>query len=188
MHIETAAQQFLTGIERERGCTGATVEAYASDVRRCVAYFREVGVELDTGSLAPQVLRAYVSWLASEGYSSATVRRRVSTLSSLCRWLIVEGVLVTNPCLSVALPKKRRPTPSYLTLEKARRVLAASEEHSNPRTAFRNRAVISTLLFCGLRRAELVDLRVSDVDLRSRWLKVRRGKGVKGRSVPLARL
>jgi site-specific recombinase XerD len=41
------------------------------------------------------------------------------------------------------------------------------------------------LLFCGLRRQELLDLRLRDVDLRSRWLKVSNGKGQKGRSVPL---
>lgn len=185
MHIETAARQFLVYLERERGCTGATSAAYGSDLRRGVAYLQEAGLPLTTDSLTPATLRAYVSSMASAGYSPATVRRRVSSLSSLCRWLVGEGALVANPCLSVTLPKKRRQAPSWLTVEEARRLLRASEEHSNPRTAFRNRAVVAVLLFCGLRRAEVLDLRVSDVDLRSRWLKVRRGKGLKGRSVPL---
>jgi site-specific recombinase XerD len=51
---------------------------------------------------------------------------------------------------------------------------------------FRNRAIIAVLLFCGLRRQELADLQLSDVDVKSRWLRVRRGKGGKGRSIPLA--
>lgn len=187
MNIETAAERFLVYLERERGCTAATSAAYGSDLRRCIAYLQANGVALDCDSLTAATLRGYVSWMAGEGYSPATVRRRISTISSLCRWLVSEGVLLTNPCVSVVLPKRRRRTPSYLTLEEARRVLAASEEHRNPRTAFRDRAVIAVLLFCGLRRSELLDLRVSDVDLRSRWLKVRRGKGVKGRSVPLVK-
>lgn len=72
-----------------------------------------------------------------------------------------------------------------LSAQEARRVLAASERHSNARLAFRNRAIISLFVFCGLRRAELVGLEVDDVDLRSRWVRARKGKGGKGRSVPL---
>ena len=49
----------------------------------------------------------------------------------------------------------------------------------------RTPASCSSPAHCGLRRAEVVGLEVSDVDLRSRWLRVRRGKGGKGRSVPL---
>jgi hypothetical protein len=45
---------------------------------------------------------------------------------------------------------------------------------------------VVVLLFCGLRRQELVNLELTDVDMRSRWLKVRKGKGGKGRSIPLA--
>lgn len=187
MNIETATQQFLLFLRRERGCTDATCAAYGSDLRRCIAYLRASDVDLGSESLTPAVLRTYVSSMAGEGYSGATIHRRISTVSSFCRWLIVEEVPVVNPCLSVVLPRKRRRMPSYLTLEEAQRVLAAAEEHSNPRTAFCNRAVIPVLLFCGLRRAELLDLKVSDVDLRSRRLKVRRGKGVKGRSVPLVK-
>ena len=52
---------------------------------------------------------------------------------------------------------------------------------------FRNRAMVAVLLFCGLRRQELADLKLSDVDLRSRWLNVRNGKGGWPRSVPLVR-
>jgi site-specific recombinase XerD len=185
MQIETATQQFLAYVERERGCTAATAKAYGSDLRRCIAYLVEAGVDLETDALTSLALREYVTWMAARSYTSATLRRRVSTLSSLYRWLIYCGHATTNPCLSLALPKKRRPTPTYLTLEEARRVLASSEDHPDPRTAFRNRAMMATLLFCGLRRAELLDLRVSDVDLRSRWVKVRPGKGVEGRSVPL---
>ena len=76
--------------------------------------------------------------------------------------------------------------PSVLSLEEARRVLRAADDHQCPWMGFRNRAMVAVLLFCGLRRQELADLKLSDVDLRSRWLKVRRGKGGKGRSIPLA--
>jgi site-specific recombinase XerD len=61
----------------------------------------------------------------------------------------------------------------------------ASEDHPNVRMAFRNRAIIGVLLYCGLRRAELLALKVSDVDLRAGWLRVCSGEGMKDRLIPL---
>jgi len=185
MRIETAAQQFLQHLTLERGCTVATAESYASDLRRFTEYLGEAGIEADSVNVDALVVRQYVSWLAGQGYSSATIRRRVSGLSSLWKWLIAFGYAVVNPCGSVLLPKKRRRMPAVLTLEEAQRMLKHSDDHPNPRTGFRNRAVISVLLYCGLRRAEVTGLKVGDVDLRSRWLKVRKGKGLKGRAIPL---
>lgn len=131
------------------------------------------------------MIRRYVSWLATRGYSPATIRRRVYAISSLFKWAVNYGHADANPCGSVVLPKKQRRMPAVLSAQEARRVLAASERHSNARLAFRNRAIISLFVFCGLRRAELVGLEVDDVDLRSRWVRARKGKGGKGRSVPL---
>lgn len=130
-------------------------------------------------------MRRYVSWLVGNGYRPASVSRRVSAISSMWKWLVGYEYETVNPCAGLVLPKKGRRLPAVLTTEEARRVLAAAEDHPSVRTAFRNRAIMHVLLFCGLRRQELLDLRLADVDLRSRWLKVRNGKGQKGRSVPL---
>jgi site-specific recombinase XerD len=185
MRIEEAGRRFLRHLEAERGCTPATILAYASDVRRLLAYLEGAGVEADTQAVSAAVARGFVSHLADRGSSPATIRRRVYCVSSLWKWLIANEEAASNPCAGLLLPRKRQRLPVVLTVTEARRLLAAAEGHPNPRMAFRDRAAISTLLFCGLRRSELLDLRVSDLDLRGRWLKVRRGKGFKGRLVPM---
>jgi site-specific recombinase XerD len=126
-----------------------------------------------------------VSFLAEQGSSGSTIRRRVASLSSLWKWLMIHEHATSNPCAAVVLPKKRQYLPMVLTLGEARRLLVAAEANTNPLLAFRDRAIFATLLFCGLRRSELLDLKLTDLDLKGRWLKVRRGKGMKGRSVPL---
>jgi site-specific recombinase XerD len=185
MRIEQAAEEFLQYLDLERGCTARTVRAYGSDVRRCIAYLDQEGIEPDTEEITTVVMRQYVSWMAREGYKPATIARRVSTVSSMCNWLIGYGHGTSNPCRAVALPKKRKKLPAVLTLEEARRLLAVADQDANPVKGFRNRAVIATLLFCGVRRSELLDLKLTDVDLQARWLKVQEGKGMKGRSIPL---
>lgn len=185
MQFEEAVKQFLKHLKLERGCTSCTVEAYTSDLRIFVRYLTEADIEPDSSNVSTLVMRRYVSWLVGNGYRPASVSRRVSAVSSMWKWLVGYEHETVNPCAGLVLPKKGRRMPAVLTTEEARQVLAASEDHSNVRTAFRNRAIMHVLLFCGLRRQELLDLRLADVDLRSRWLKVRNGKGQKGRSVPL---
>ncbi len=185
MKIEAAAEQFLRHLVLERGCSSLTAVAYRSDVRKLVEYLEQEGIEADVEGLTPIVLRHYVSFLAGKGYNPATIARRLYAVSSMFKYLISYGHADSNPCASVVVPKRQRRMPAVLSAEEARRVLAAAEEHTNPGMGFRNRAIVATLLFCGLRRAELVALKVDDVDLRSGWLKVRNGKGGKGRSIPL---
>lgn len=107
-------------------------------------------------------------------------------VSSLCKYLVNYGYAEVNPCRQVVLAKKARRMPAVLTVEEARWVLKAADDSRCPWMGFRNRAIVAVLLFCGLRRQELADVKITDIDLKSRWLKVRKGKGGKGRSIPLA--
>ncbi len=185
MTFPAATSEFFRYLEYERGCTAATASAYGADLRRCIAFLQEVGLPVEVEALTHQVLRRYVVWMGERGYKPATTRRHVAAVSSLCRYLVSAGKLPNNPALGLALPKKRRRLPSVLSVEEARRLLAASEDHPNVRMAFRNRAIIGVLLYCGLRRSEVLGLEVRDVDLKAGGLKVRSGKGMKDRLIPV---
>lgn len=186
MTFEAATSEFFRYLEYERGCTAATSSAYGADLRRCVLFLQEVGLPCEVEALSHQVLRQYLVWMGEvRGYKATTIRRHIAAVSSLCRYLVSAGKLPNNPALGLALPKKRRRLPSVLSVEEARRLLVASEDHPNVRMAFRNRAIIGVLLYCGLRRSEVLALEVRDVDLKAGWLKVRSGKGMKDRLIPL---
>jgi site-specific recombinase XerD len=186
MRIDEAAGLFFQYLELERGCSPCTTAAYRGDLHGLQRFLEEEGLEATVEVLTPPLLRRYVSWLASSGYSPATIARRLYAISSLCKYLTNYGYAEGNPCGQVVLPKKSRRMPAVLTLEEARRVLKVADDHACPWMGFRNRAIVAVLVFCGLRRQELIDVKISDIDLKSRWLKVRKGKGGKGRSIPLA--
>ena len=185
MRIDEAAGLFFQYLELERGCSPCTTAAYRGDLQGLQRFLEAEGLETTVKVLTPPLLRRYVSWLASSGYSPATIARRMYANSSLCKYLVNYGHAEVNPCGQVVLPKKVRRMPAVLTLAEARRVLKVADDSRCPWMGFRNRAIVAVLVFCGLRRQELVDVKISDIDLRSRWLKVRKGKGGKGRSIPL---
>jgi integrase/recombinase XerD len=129
------------------------------------------------------------------GLSARTIRRRLATLSGLFGYLIARGVVRTSPVPSgpltrspagrgrrgghVPLIRTPRTLPRVLTPPEAVALLAAL------RTA-RDRAMVEAMLLAGLRRCEVLGLRLEDVRLADRRLFVAEGKGGHERIVPVA--
>jgi integrase/recombinase XerD len=109
---------------------------------------------------------------------------RLVAVKALFRWLAKQRVLTTNPADALELPRviaQRLPQP--LTEGEITRVLT----HADPKTAIglRDRALLETGYSTGLRRMELIRLRLYDLDFARGVLAVREGKGRKDRVVPI---
>lgn len=136
------------------------------------------------------VTRAHViAWrqsLESRQQSGATIRRKLAALSSLFDYLCERNAVTLNPVRGTKRPKvqgQEGKTPA-LGNEQARALLAAPD--ASTLKGKRDRAILSILLFHGLRREELCRLRKSDIQPRSGVQHLRvHGKGDKLRYVPL---
>lgn len=136
------------------------------------------------------VTRAHVlAWrkdLEDRALSGATLRRKLAALSSLFEYLCECNAVPTNPVKGVKRPKihsQEGKTPA-LGDHQARSLLNAPD--TTTLKGLRDRAILSTLLYHGLRRAELCALTVSDLQQRSGIMHLRvHGKGSKLRYVPL---
>ncbi len=112
--------------------------------------------------------------------------QRLLAVKGFLRWCVRRGVLPWSPGAELALPRRDQALPrAVLSAREVDAVLAMP----NLRTPWglRDRAVLETLYSSGLRRNELVQLRVIDLDPPRRWLWVRRGKGGRDRVVPIGR-
>ncbi|MCG2717717.1 MAG: tyrosine-type recombinase/integrase, partial [Nanoarchaeota archaeon] len=79
----------------------------------------------------------------------------------------------------ITMPKKEKHIPVYLTQNEASMMLEKTKNN------LRDHAILTTFLYGGLRRAELINLNISDIDFENNTLKVRSGKGDKDREIPL---
>ena len=86
----------------------------------------------------------------------------------------------------MSAPRRRQHLPNYLSVHESARLLAACDDNHYVDLAFRDRAILTILIYQGLRRAELLGLQLGDVDLDGMMLLVRRGKGGRSRLLPLA--
>ncbi|HRE07402.1 MAG TPA: site-specific tyrosine recombinase XerC [Opitutaceae bacterium] len=113
-----------------------------------------------------------------------TQRGHLGVVQGFFAWLCRENLLPANPAADLELPRKQpRGLPRGLSLAEVEKILAVPDV-SDP-LGVRDRAILETLYGTGLRRLELVNLDVSDVDCARGLVLVRRGKGGKDRLAPL---
>jgi integrase len=114
-----------------------------------------------------------------DSFPKGSRKRVTAAYRDFWRWLYQESRIDRDPMARVRYPKRESQTvlDVFTSEEEARLVTAQG--------AIRDRLGVSLLLDSGLRAAEIRGLRVEDVDLTERWVIVRRGKGGKGRVVPV---
>ena len=189
MTFEECARAFLTYCEVERALSPNTLIAYADDLRHFTRFaIPEIGADFHPSQVDKQLIRKFIVQLRQRGLRVATIQRRINCLRSFWHFLVENSTQVAaSPLEGIRLPKKEHRVPAFLNEADMTSLLEASRQ-PNPR-CFRTRdhAVIATFLFAGLRRQELMALRLVDVDLDDSIIIVRKGKGGRTRVIPVAR-
>ncbi|MES9906724.1 MAG: site-specific tyrosine recombinase XerC [Sedimenticola sp.] len=116
--------------------------------------------------------------------SFATQQQRLIPIKAFFKWLSKENHILYNPASELELPKVHKRLPkAILSADEVERILNQTLLHGD--LGIRDRAIIETIYSSGIRRMELVNLTLYDVDLKNGTLMVREGKGKRDRMVPL---
>ncbi len=174
-------EHFLEHLLLERGMSCHTVEAYERDLKDWENYCVENHVPLYP--VTSDYVNAFSQKKAREGLGKSSIQRRLAALRSWGRFLAEEGI-VEEGAWKPELPKKGRRLPRILTESEVSRLLHACRE-GNEYLALRDRGVLELCYCCGLRASEVIGVRLEDLNVGSRLLRVR-GKGDKERMVPFA--
>jgi len=109
---------------------------------------------------------------------------RLVPIRAWFKWLTKNNHILYNPASELELPKLERRLPRHvLTISEAEAVLAIPNL-SEP-LGIRDRAMLETLYSTGIRRLELIGLKLYDMDVDRGTLMIRQGKGKKDRMVPI---
>jgi len=185
MRFDDAVAEFLSYLEYEKGSAELTLVSYESDFKQFAAFLGEQGIPPRIDDVTSAVVRRYVAAMSKDGYARSTIGRRVASLRSLFKYLHQCEYLTRNPVAPVATPKTEEKLPVYLSPEECQRLLDATDENHFFLLAFRDKAALGTLIYTGIRRSELLSLKLRDLDFDSDILTVRNGKGGKGRAIPM---
>jgi site-specific recombinase XerD len=172
--LHTAIERFLDS----PGLSQSTRRAYASDLGDFAAWLERDGRALEDVDVA--ALAAYTAELGRgrRGLAPATVARRLAAVWSFMRFTLGAGRV---PEIAVP-PRRRRRLPDAPKLDEVETIVDAAGGEGP--LAIRNTAILELTYSCGLRSAEVVGLRLADVDFEQEAVHVL-GKGGKERVVPL---
>ncbi len=185
MDLERLIHEFVEHIDVERNLSPRTVEAYQRDLRKWVSYLNEDAVPLDTDAVGVEQVRGFMRWLSNGGRAPATVRRALWCLKSLytfgCRFKGVER----NPSMAIVPPRMPERLPDVPSRSEVMRLLRACDENYFRLYRVRDKAIIATLAFLGVRRQELIDLHLDDWNAEQQTVLIRSGKGRRDRMLPV---
>lgn len=175
-------EKFLSYIKNEKRYSKNTVIAYGKDLDQFLEFIYRKLVVFSIEDIDNKIVRDWVVVLMSNNATSVTVKRKLSTLKSFFRYLMKEKVVLDNPMEGVVIPKTGRKLPVFVSEENMQR-LEYEGGFSDDFTGFRDRLIVEMLYQTGIRRSELVGLRLLDIDFPRMDIKVL-GKGNKERLVP----
>ena len=178
---------FLDSLARD-DLAPATLRGYRYDLRHFLAWHRSVQDDgFAVERLAEYELIAYRQYMIAAGRRPATINRRLDALRRLCRWARGTGALAADAARDVRpVRTTRNQQPVGLSDIEVHALLRAAGASSHGLAA-RNYAMVQLMLQAGLRVGEVAALRVTDIIMsdRSGSVRIRHGKGLKAREIPL---
>jgi site-specific recombinase XerD len=186
MLLQDYVEDFLRFLAHEQRARATTLKGYGAQLRHFLHWLEANGYPSPAISdMTTPLLRRYLYHLSGKALRPRTVRSYFHPLRSLGEWLVENGALTSNVFKSVKMPTRDAAIRMTVSDEEVKTLLDACERQRNKRRAALCRAVIATLVYQALRRAELCDLQLEDIDLHDKTLLVRDGKGGKSRMIPL---
>jgi integrase/recombinase XerC len=175
-------EQFLAQLRIERRLSEHTIAAYRRDLAALLTFCRAEQLS-DFKALDSFAVRRFAAACHRRGLSPRSIARRLSAVRGMLAFLVSRGIVAANAAVHVQAPKPSRRLPATLDADQMGSLLALPGDDL---LTIRDRAVLELFYSSGLRLAELVGLRLDDLDLADRTVRVR-GKGRKERIVPVGR-
>jgi integrase/recombinase XerD len=176
----TVIDRFLDAIWMERGLSDNTLGAYRADLLALSQRLDSRGVGLVKASRADVL--DYIAWRVDGGAKPRSTARQLSSFRRFYRYLLREGLISDDPTAQIAMPKIGRALPQSLTEDEVDALLGAPNV-AEP-LGHRDRAMLEVLYATGVRVSELINLKLTQVNLNQGVLRII-GKGDRERLIPL---
>lgn len=177
-------EKFLKYLEFEKRYSINTIVAYQGDLQQ-FSSFLSINFNQTTESADHFMVRSWLAHLADNNVSNRSINRKLTALKSFYQFLLRENVISANPMKKVIGPRISKKLPSFIKEYEMDRFEEIFEKPDNF-CVLRNKLILDTFYFTGIRLSELINLTVNDINLSKLEMKVT-GKRNKERIVPVSR-
>lgn len=170
--------EYLEFIEIEKGLSDNTICAYRRDLVKFINYCHNIGIN-NIFNISRNNINSYIMNMREENLAPYTVVRKMASIRGFFKWLHANEFIKNNPAGYLEQPKLPKKLPKVITLNEIKEIFKSDLNEEE-------KLIVELLYDCGLRVSELVNLKISDIDLKSKYIKCF-GKGSKERLVPFGK-
>ena len=176
-------EDFINYIKSEKRFSNHTITSYETDLNQFFNF-----IQLEYQITKPQdvsfkLIRNWISSLLENNLKSTSVNRKISSLKSYYKFLLVSNYVDTNPTLKLISPKSSKRLPVFVEKDNMDS-LFDKDFFEDSYEGKRDKLIIELFYFTGMRLSELINIKTSDIDKVNSQIKVI-GKRNKERLIPI---
>ena len=179
--IKQAIDGFLLNCKVE-GKSWGTIDCYADKLKGFYWYATNYNWPNDISEITTQHLREFLGYLretphrfnstcprAMKSVNNTTIQKYYRALSVLFNWSINEGILETNPLVRIKVPRAEKKVVKALDSTEVTQLISSLPDTFD---GVRNKAIILVLVDCGLRLGELLNIKMTDINIEQQLIRV----------------
>jgi integrase/recombinase XerC len=178
-------QSFLDYLKFQKRYSRHTIISYENDLSTFIKFIEQEFSETDLEKIKPAFIRTWLAKLKSEGISSKTINRKISSLKSFFKYQLRQQQITVSPMATIVSPKSGKKLPQFVD-KKDIHTLFTHVEFTDDWNGKTERLILELLYNTGIRKAELISLQEQHIDLVNCTIKVL-GKGNKERIIPISK-
>lgn len=174
---------FSAYLALEKKYSKHTIQAYVADVQEFETFLLQSEKVVDLSKIHYSQIRSWIVYLVENKINARSVNRKMASLKAFYKFLVLTSQVEKSPFLQHTPLKMEKKVAIPFSQKEIEQVIDVLQEENEFETC-RNRAIVELFYATGMRRSELVALKVSDIDLKQKMVKVL-GKRNKERFIPL---
>jgi len=179
MYIE----DFIDYVKSEKRYSEYTVVSYITDLNQFIRFLHKEYQISDPKIIKFKIIRNWITSMIDSNLKPSTVKRKISTLKTYFKFLLINKYIDFNPTLKIVSPKSSKKLPVFVEKDKMDKLFDSNffEDHFEGK---RDRLIIELFYLTGIRLSELINIQLLDVDFTNSQIKVL-GKRNKERMIPI---
>jgi len=170
-NLKDVIEKYCVYLTEKKQVSKATLSAYKTDMNKFIKFLSEKYDIQMFSDINVSILTSYLLHMKSLGLKGSSISRSSSVLKNLMLYAYHDGYIDENLAeIKLELPKEDKNLPEILTVSEMDLLLSQPEDTT---LGIRDRAMLETLYTSGLKVNELINLKLSDLDLKLKVIKCR---------------
>lgn len=176
--MEKEIDRFIEYLKYQRNYSDFTCNNYNKDLNEYNSFI--LSNKINYKNMDYNEAKEYVIYLNKKNDAKSTISRKLSSLRTFYKYLVLNNKVESNPFLLVSSPKKEKRIPKFINYNNMEEIL--NVPNIKTKEGQRERVILEVLYASGVRVSELVNIKLKDIDFSNKNILIL-GKGSKERLV-----